>query len=57
MEEFNQFDDYKLEAIVQKALDNLIKDKTIFVIAHRLLTIKNADRIAMINEDGRTYRT
>lgn len=42
--------DNKSEAVVQKALDNLIKDKTVFVIAHRLSTIKNADRIAVINE-------
>ncbi len=42
--------DNKSEAIVQKALDNLIKDKTVFVIAHRLSTIKNAHRIAVINE-------
>lgn len=42
--------DNESEAIVQKALDNLMKDKTVFVIAHRLSTIKNADRIAVINE-------
>ena len=42
--------DNKSETIVQKALDNLIKDKTVFVIAHRLSTIKNADRIAVIND-------
>lgn len=42
--------DNKSEAVVQKALDNLIKNKTVFVIAHRLSTIKNADRIAVINE-------
>ena len=42
--------DNKSEAIVQRALDNLIKDKTVFVIAHRLSTIKNADRIAVIND-------
>jgi subfamily B ATP-binding cassette protein MsbA len=42
--------DNKSEAIVQKALDNLIKNKTVFVIAHRLSTIKNATRIAVINE-------
>ena len=41
--------DNKSEAIVQRALDNLIKDKTVFVIAHRLSTIQNADRIAVIN--------
>ena len=42
--------DNKSEAIVQKALDNLIKNKTVFVIAHRLSTIKNATRIAVITE-------
>lgn len=42
--------DNKSEAIVQKALDNLIKNKTVFVIAHRLSTIKNANRIAVVNE-------
>lgn len=42
--------DNKAEEIVQKAIDNLMKDKTVFVIAHRLSTIQNADRIAVINE-------
>lgn len=42
--------DNESEAIVQKALDNLMKNKTVFVIAHRLSTIKNADRIIVINE-------
>ncbi|MCD8377268.1 MAG: ABC transporter ATP-binding protein/permease [Candidatus Gastranaerophilales bacterium] len=42
--------DNKSEAIVQKALDNLIRNKTVFVIAHRLSTIQNAHRIAVINE-------
>ena len=42
--------DNKAEAIVQKAIDNLMKDRTVFVIAHRLSTIQNADRIAVINE-------
>jgi len=42
--------DNKSEAIVQKALDNLIKNKTVFIIAHRLSTIKNADKIAVIND-------
>lgn len=41
--------DNESEAIVQRALDNLMKNKTVFVIAHRLSTIKNADRIAVIN--------
>ncbi len=42
--------DNKSEAIVQKALENLMKDKTVFVIAHRLSTIKNADMIFVIND-------
>lgn len=42
--------DNESEAIVQLALDNLIKDKTVLLIAHRFTTIKNADRIAVINE-------
>ncbi|MBQ4646300.1 MAG: ATP-binding cassette domain-containing protein [Candidatus Gastranaerophilales bacterium] len=42
--------DNESEAIVQKAMDNLVKEKTVFIIAHRLSTIKNADRIAVINE-------
>jgi subfamily B ATP-binding cassette protein MsbA len=42
--------DNKSEEIVQRAIDNLMKDKTVFVIAHRLSTVKNASRIAVINE-------
>ncbi len=43
--------DNKSEKVVQKALDNLMKDKTVFVIAHRLSTIFNADKIIVV-EDG-----
>ncbi len=42
--------DNQSEAIVQKAIDNLMKNKTVFVIAHRLSTIKNADKILVIND-------
>ena len=42
--------DNKSEKIVQKALDNLMKNRTVFVIAHRLSTIFNADKIVVINE-------
>ena len=42
--------DNQSEAIVQQAIDNLMKDKTVFVIAHRLSTVQNADKIAVINE-------
>ncbi len=44
--------DNKSEKIVQKALDNLMKDKTVFVIAHRLSTIFNADKIIVV-ENGK----
>ncbi|MBF0568727.1 MAG: ABC transporter ATP-binding protein [Nitrospirae bacterium] len=40
------------EALVQKALEGLMKDRTTIVIAHRLSTIKNADRIVVL-KDGR----
>jgi subfamily B ATP-binding cassette protein MsbA len=39
------------EALVQKALDGLLRNRTTIVIAHRLSTIKNADRIVVL-EDG-----
>lgn len=42
--------DNKSEAVVQKALDNLMKNRTVFVIAHRLSTVINADRIVVLNE-------
>jgi len=38
------------EALVQKALDKLMKGRTTIVIAHRLSTIKNADRILIIDK-------
>ena len=40
----------KTEAFVQKAIDNLMKNKTVFVIAHRLSTIQNADNILVLND-------
>ena len=42
--------DNKSEAVVQQAIDNLMKDRTVLVIAHRLSTVKNADKIFVINE-------
>lgn len=36
------------EKKIQNALDNLTKDRTTFIVAHRLSTIRNADRIAVI---------
>ena len=37
------------EKHIQTAIDNLSKDKTTFIVAHRLSTIKNADKIAVID--------
>ena len=36
------------EREIQKAIDNLTKEHTTFIVAHRLSTIKNADRIAVL---------
>ena len=44
--------DTRTEAIVQKGMDSLMKGRTVFVIAHRLSTVKNADKI-MVLEQGR----
>ena len=40
--------DNKVEKLVQQALDNLMKDRTSLVIAHRLTTIQNADEIIVL---------
>lgn len=40
--------DAELEALVQEALDRLVKGRTTFVIAHRLSTVVNADRILVL---------
>lgn len=41
--------DNKSEAVVQRAIDNLMKDRTVFIIAHRLSTVRNADKIVVVN--------
>lgn len=42
--------DTESERVVQKALENLMKGRTSFVIAHRLSTVLNADMIAVFSE-------
>lgn len=42
--------DAKSEAIVQQALDNVVKNRTTLVIAHRLSTIRNADMIVVLDQ-------
>lgn len=44
--------DTETENLIQQALDVLLKDKTAFIVAHRLSTIRNADRILYIDNKG-----
>lgn len=44
--------DTRTEAIVQKGMDALMKGRTVFVIAHRLSTVRNSDAIIVL-EHGR----
>lgn len=44
--------DTETEMLIQEALDVIIKDKTAFIVAHRLSTIRNADRILYIGNKG-----
>lgn len=43
--------DTRTEVIVQKGMDGLMKGRTVFVIAHRLSTVKNSD-VIMVIENG-----
>lgn len=44
--------DNESEQVVQKSLEGLAKERTTFVIAHRLTTIQNAQKILVLTEDG-----
>ncbi|MGF1519421.1 MAG: ABC transporter ATP-binding protein [Nodosilinea sp.] len=44
--------DAESEALVQEALERLMSDRTVFIIAHRLATVRDADRI-LVMEKGR----
>jgi subfamily B ATP-binding cassette protein MsbA len=42
--------DTESEYLVQKAIDNLMTDRTVLVIAHRLTTVENADTIVVMKD-------
>ena len=50
LDEATAFADPENEALVQRAFERLSKGKTVIMIAHRLTTIKNADRIFVLRE-------
>ena len=52
MDEATSAIDTDTEMIIKEALDELTKDKTTFIVAHRLSTIKNADEILYIGNKG-----
>lgn len=52
MDEATSALDNVAEYHVQKAIDQLVKERTTFIVAHRLSTIRNADRIVVM-EDGK----
>ena len=49
LDEATAYIDPENEAVIQKAVARLVKDKTVIVIAHRLSTITDADNIAVVN--------
>ncbi len=44
--------DYESERLVQIALANVMKNRTTFIIAHRLSTVRRADRIFVVDKGG-----
>jgi ATP-binding cassette subfamily B protein len=42
--------DSESEALVQEALDRIMKERTVFIIAHRLTTVRRADRILVMEQ-------
>ena len=50
LDEATAFADPENEVLIQKAFANLTKDKTVIMIAHRLSTVVNADKIIVLSE-------
>lgn len=44
--------DTETERLIQQSLDELVENRTTLVIAHRLATIRNADKIVVVTEEG-----
>ena len=42
--------DTRTEAIVQRGMDRLMQGRTVFVIAHRLSTVRNANAILVLDQ-------
>ena len=52
LDEATAYSDPENEAVIQESVSKLVENKTLIVIAHRLSTVMNADRIVLVN-DGR----
>ncbi|PAB60688.1 ABC transporter ATP-binding protein [Anaeromicrobium sediminis] len=50
LDEVTSYSDIENESKIQEALRTLLKDKTAIIIAHRLYTIKNVDKIVVLEE-------
>ena len=50
LDEATSYVDPENEAILQAAIGNLVKGKTLIIIAHRLKTVVDADKIFVIHE-------
>lgn len=49
MDEATSALDTESEKLVQEAIENLMRNRTVILIAHRLTTVKNADQIIVID--------
>lgn len=54
LDEATAYTDPENEAVIQRAVSGLVKEKTLIVIAHRLSTIINADKIVVV-KDGNIH--
>ena len=50
LDEATAYSDPENEAVIQQSIDNLVKNKTVIMIAHRLSTVVNADKILILDK-------